>query len=147
VSQENVDLVQALIAAFVNEGDAVALVRDEERMGRLAMARQPFFHDDFETIVRGWPAGDRTYRGVLGQRSFWQDWLAPWIEFRQELWRTVDLGDRVLVFFHDFGRHKDSTEEIRGESAGVWTVRDGRVARAEFFLRPSDALKAVGLEG
>ena len=146
MSQENVELVQALITAFVNEGDAVALVRDEERMDRLATARRPFFHDDFETIVRGWPAGDRTYRGAHAQRNFWQDWLAPWVEFRQELWKTVDLGERVLVLFHDFGRHQNSTQEIRGETAGIWTVRDGQIARAEFFLRPDEALKAVGLE-
>jgi ketosteroid isomerase-like protein len=146
MSQENVDLVQALTTAFVNEGDAVALVRDEERMERLATARRPFFHDDFETIVRGWPAGDKTYVGVLAQRSFWKDWLAPWVEFRQELWKTVDLGERVLVLFHDFGRHRNSTQEIRGETAGIWTVRDGQVVRAEFFLTPAEALKAAGLQ-
>jgi ketosteroid isomerase-like protein len=147
MSQQNVELVQAVNTAFANEGDAVALIHDDERVDRLFNAGLPFFHEDFDTVVRGWPAGERTYRGLLGQRSFWKDWLAPWAEYRQELWKTVDLGDRVLLLFHDFGRHKDGTHEVRGETAGIWTVRDGQVIRMEFFLSPNEALKAAGLEG
>ncbi len=142
----NVELVHAVNTAFANEGDAVALLRDEQRWDALFTAGLPLFHEDFETVVRGWPAGKMTYPGLRGQRRFWEDWLAPWVEYRQELWRTVDLGDRVLVLFHDFGRREDGMREIRGETAGIWTVRDGKIARMEFFLSPDEALKAVGLE-
>jgi ketosteroid isomerase-like protein len=146
MSQEDMELVQALTTAFANEGDAVALLRDEERVDRLFTAGHPLFHEDFETVMRGWPQGEKSYHGLLENRRFWQDWLAPWVEYRQEVWKTIDLGDRVLVLFHDFGRRKDSTHEIRGETAGIWTVRDGQVARAEFFLTADEALKAAGLE-
>ncbi len=146
LAPNNVDLVQAMNAAFAAEGDAVALFRNEERIDRLFTAGMPLFHESFETVVRGWPAGERTYPGFAGQRSFWKDWLAPWVEYRQELWKTIDLGDRVLVLFHDYGRRSDSTHEIRGETAGIWTVRDGQIIRMEFFLSPAEALKAAGLE-
>lgn len=146
VSRENVDLVQAVNAAFAGEGDAVALFRDEERVERLLAGGLPLFHADFETVVRGWPAGERTYLGFPGQRSFWEDWLAPWAEYRQELWKAIDLGERVLVLFHDYGRRREGTREIKGETAGIWTIRDGRIACLEFFLSPDEAFKAAGLQ-
>jgi ketosteroid isomerase-like protein len=145
MSQANVELVEELIAAF-NEGDVVALFRDEARLARLFTTWAPRFHEDFETVVRGWPAGEKSYRGLLAQQSFWEDWLAPWVEYRQVVWKTIDLGHRALLLFHDFGRHEDNMEEIRGETAGIWTIRDGRFARAEFFLSQGEALKAAGLE-
>lgn len=146
MSQENVELAQAVSMAFANEGDIVALLHDEERVDRLFPAAHPLFHEDFETVVRGWPEGERTYAGLVAQRSFWADWLAPWVEYRQEVWKWIDLGDRVLLLFHDYGRRKDSPHEIRGETAGIWTVREGRLARMEFFLTPAEAFKAAGLE-
>jgi ketosteroid isomerase-like protein len=144
VSQENVELVKRHIA--VGEGDLVALFRDERRLEGLVRAWAPHFHEDFETVVRGWPAGKQSYQGFLGQRRFWDDWLAPWVEYRQEVWKAIDLGERVLLLFHEFGRRADITEEIRGETAAIWTIRDGRFARAEFFLSQGEALKAAGLE-
>jgi ketosteroid isomerase-like protein len=147
MSQENAELVQALVMAFINEGDLVALWRDERRLARLFTPWAPRFHEHFETVVRGWPAGENSYPGVLAQRSFWADWLAPWVEYRQELWKTIDLGDRALLLFHEFGRRKDMTQEIRGETAAIWTIRDSRFTRAEFFLSQGEALKAAGLEG
>src|SRR5271166_3836811 len=61
MSQENVDLAQAVSMAFANEGDIVALFHDEERVDRLFTAAHPLVHEDFETVVRGWPDGERTY--------------------------------------------------------------------------------------
>ena len=49
----NVELVQAVNAAFAAEGDAVALFRDEERVDRLFTAGMPLFREDFETVVPG----------------------------------------------------------------------------------------------
>ncbi len=136
----------AVNTAFADEGDAVALFHDEDRIDRLFAAGSSLFHEDFETVVRGWPEGERSYHGLLEHRRFWEDWLAPWVEYRQEVWKATDLGDRVLVLFHDYGRRQDSTREITGQTAGIWTVRDGRVALAEFFLSPEEALRAAGLE-
>ena len=136
----------AVNTAFADEGDAVALFRDEDRVDRMFAAASALFHEDFETVVRGWPEGERSYHGLLENQRFWEDWLAPWVEYRQEAWKAIDLGDSVLVLFHDYGRRQDSTREVRGETAGIWTVRDGRVARAEFFLSPEEAFRAAGLE-
>jgi ketosteroid isomerase-like protein len=57
----------------------------------------------------------------------------------------VDLGDRVFVLFHDFACLEGTTEELNQTPANIWTVRDGEIARAEFYIDWSDALKALGL--
>lgn len=59
---------------------------------------------------------------------------------------TVDLGDRVFVLFHDFARLKGTNEELHQEPANIWTVRDGKIARAEFYVDWSHALRAFGFE-
>jgi ketosteroid isomerase-like protein len=57
-----------------------------------------------------------------------------------------EVGDRVLVFSRDFGKRPGLDTEVELKASAVWTVRDGRIARAEFFALRSDALRVVGLE-
>jgi ketosteroid isomerase-like protein len=35
--------------------------------------------------------------------------------------------------------------EVELKASAIWTVRDGRVSRAEFFVERAEALKAAGL--
>jgi ketosteroid isomerase-like protein len=37
------------------------------------------------------------------------------------------------------------TAEVSIRGAAVWTVRDGKIARASFYPNREDALRAVGL--
>jgi ketosteroid isomerase-like protein len=59
-------------------------------------------------------------------------------------------GDRprrpVLLLVRDYARRPGSAAELQSENAAIWTVRDGKVARAEFYPNRAEALKAVGLE-
>jgi ketosteroid isomerase-like protein len=87
-----------------------------------------------------------TYTGLEGLRASWLDWLAPWATYRVEIEEVIDCGEQVLMLVHDFGRRDESTEEVKSNNAAVWTVRDGKVARAEFYADRAWALKAVGLE-
>ena len=91
------------------------------------------------------PDEERTYIGFDGFRAAWRDWTAPWETYRTEIDETVDLGDRVFVLFHDFARLKGSREELHQTPANIWTVRDGKIARAEFYTDWRDALPALGL--
>jgi hypothetical protein len=48
----------------------------------------------------------------------------------------------------DYGRRELDAPEIALKSATVWTVRDGRIVRAEFYAGGrAEALQAVGLAG
>ena len=143
MSQENVEIVMGLLPA--PEVDFVPLFRDDGRAAMSADVIAPLLSREFTVAIRGLPDGDKTYTGVLGLRQCWLDWLAPWTTYRQEVERAIDLGDRVLLIIHDFGRSKGGTHEVKGETAGLWTVRDGKIARAEFYLSHAEALEAAGL--
>ena len=59
---------------------------------------------------------------------------------------AIDLGDRVVVLARAFARLEGSQADVENTVAAIWTVRDGSLARIEFYLDRAEALKAVGLE-
>jgi hypothetical protein len=58
---------------------------------------------------------------------------------------AIDLGEPVLLLIRDFGRLEGSKEEVQGNHAAVWTVRDRKITRAEFYADHNEALEAMGL--
>jgi|ERR1039458_4185744 ketosteroid isomerase-like protein len=143
MSQENLELIVSLQPA--RDVDIAQMFRDDAIVKVVATTLAPMLHSDFEAVVVDALRGEMTYRGFDGLRELWLDWLSPWVAYRTELEEARDLGDRVLLLVHDFGRREESTREVVLNSATVWTLRDGKIARAEFFAIRSDAFKAVGL--
>jgi ketosteroid isomerase-like protein len=145
VSQENVDLLMALFAGI--ELDVVPGFRDDDLWAATVQVLGSHLHPEFETVVRGGPEGDQTYAGLDGFRAFWLAWLTPYATYRQKIDEAIDLGEPVLLLIRDFGRLEGSEEEVQGNHAAVWTVRDGKITRAEFYANRAEALDALGLEG
>jgi ketosteroid isomerase-like protein len=143
MSQENLELIVSLQPA--RDVDIAHMFRDDAIVEAVATTLAPLLHPDFEAAVVDALRGETTYRGFDGLRELWLDWLSPWEAYRTELEEARDLGDRVLLLVHDFGRREGSTREVVLNSATVWTLRDGKIARAEFFAIRSDAFKAAGL--
>jgi ketosteroid isomerase-like protein len=54
-------------------------------------------------------------------------------------------GDEVVVIARVSGRGRTSGIEIEWRQGYIWTVRDGRGVRFEWFNRPEQALAAAGL--
>jgi SnoaL-like domain len=126
------------------EVDLVRLFRDDDRWARFTRTATPLYHAEF--ACAGNILGNASERaGLEGLRGFWLDWLAPWATYATEAEDALDLGDRVLVLSHSFGRLEGSAHELHEAPAAVWTVRDGKVARAEFFVDRDEALKAAAL--
>ena len=143
MSEKNVELVVGLYQA--PDVDFAQLVRDESRWTAWTGANAPFFHPEAESVRPGLPNG-KTYAGLDGFRDMWLEWLAPWKTYRVETEEVIDLRDRVLVLVHAFGRLEGSQGEVENTSASLWTVREGKIARVEFYVDRAEALKAVGLE-
>ena len=143
MSQENVELVMRLVAA--PGVDLVQALRDDNTSTAWAEANERFFRPDFKSVRGGLPDG-KTYTGLDGLRDMWLEWLAPWTTYRVEAEDVIDLGDRVLLLAHVFGRLRGSEAEVENTVASVYTVRDGKIARAEFYIDRTEALEAVGLE-
>jgi ketosteroid isomerase-like protein len=142
MSQANVDLVLALQPG--PDEDLVPLVRDEAVSAAWQEAVATYFHADFECAHRLLGA-ERTYTGMDGRRESWRDWLAQWATYRVEVEEAIDCGNRVPMLVYDFGRREASAPEVKSRNAAIWTVRDGKVARAEFYADRARALEAVGL--
>ena len=89
--------------------------------------------------------GEQTYVGVTGLRDACRDWLGPWTTYRQEVIEVIEGGGRVLVRSRIFGRPEGSDQEVKSESVGVWSVRDRKLSRVDFYPTRDDAIRAMGL--
>ena len=70
-----------------------------------------------------------------------------WSSWEMEPERFEPAGDRVAVVVRYRARARSSGLEVEGRESALWTVRDGRVVRYEWFHGPGDALESVGRPG
>jgi ketosteroid isomerase-like protein len=141
-----VELVRGLLGPF-EHGDMIPLYRDDAIAASMAAASEPFFTTDFECVFVRDDVGRATYSGLDGLRAGFLDWLQPWESYHAGVEDVIDAGDgRVLVLTNDHARPKGVGAEVSFAGAPVWTLRDGKVARIEFYWNRADGLAAVGLE-
>jgi ketosteroid isomerase-like protein len=131
MSQENVEVVLKCVDA-VNRGEIDEVLA--------------FIGTDAElhsAIVGG--AEGNVYRGHDGFRRWFAESTASFEKLDTQLteFRTVD--DRVIAFGRIYARGRESGLELDSETGWVFTVRGGRVVKAEGFLSRADALEAAGL--
>jgi ketosteroid isomerase-like protein len=144
MSQENVELAVRLQPA--DGVDLVQLFGDDKQWAEVTERIANLFQPDFECAFLGSTPSGQVYAGLDGFRDLWLDWLAPWATYRIEVEQATDLGDRVLLLIRDYGRRESRGEEVAMNGSAIWTIRDGKIARAEFYPLRSEALKAAGLE-
>jgi ketosteroid isomerase-like protein len=140
VSQADVELVRQLLAPF-EAGDMIPL------MSRLPdMGLAPFFTDDFQCVFAREDVGRAAYEGLEGLQLAWLDWLEPWESYHAGVEELIDVGDgRVVVLTRDHAQPKGAHGEADFLGAPVWTVREGKVARIEFYFNRAQGLAAAGL--
>ncbi len=145
MSQENVEIVRRLQPGpDIDLTELFEVVRGDADVEGALGAAAPAFADDFVCVFHALSEEPRF--GVHGLRRSWLDWLAPWESYRTEIKELVDAGDRIVVLSRDFGRRPGMDLEVHFDGCAVWTVRDEKIARAEFF--PTDraaAFEAAGL--
>ena len=114
--------------------------RDEARLAELA---------DPDIELHGTVGGvqeGQVYRGLAEVvREYDEVDGEAWEERRIEPEEFLDADDHVVVLFHEFRRGKGSGVELELDTAAVFTMRDGRVARMQGFMDPAAASKAAGL--
>jgi ketosteroid isomerase-like protein len=144
VSAENVELVRSLLPG--PDVDVVALFNDDSATGELMQTMAPLLDPDLQSVVHFPGAEPAVARGLQGLRAGWLDWLAPWASYRTEIEEMIDLGDRVVAVLCEYARREQDSPEVALKGAAVWTVRDGRVVRAEFYAGGrAEAMAAIGL--
>jgi ketosteroid isomerase-like protein len=132
MSQHDADIVLAQFAA-TNE-------RDWAR----AMS---FYAEDVELEVH---ADAFVERGTFTGREAVGDWFGNWFAtfapgYHFDVTEARDLGGVVLLVASHHGRGRVSGVEVHGETAYLYTVRDGKIVRAELYRDRAAALEAAGL--
>jgi ketosteroid isomerase-like protein len=146
MSQEDVEIVRRLLGPF-EQVDMAPLYRDEAIAATLITATADAITADFECVFIRDDVGRSTYRGAEGLRAGMLDWLEPWDSCHAGVEDVIDAGHgRVLVLTRDHARSKGSDAEMSFLGEPVWTVRDGKVARIEFYWNRAEGLAAAGLE-
>ena len=63
--------------------------------------------------------------------------------WRADMEKAEAIGDQVVVVVRYRLRGRGSGVEIEGRESALWTLRDGKVVRYEWFHGPDDAAAAV----
>ena len=129
MSQENVEIVRAVIAA-INRGDLEAAFKHMDSHVELDASR---------TIgpVHGVFKMDQI-RAALDE--FFGLWEAVCIEID----KFIDDGEQIATAFTSHHRGRDGIE-VTVRPSFVWTIRDGRIVHTRFYQEWQEALEAVGL--
>jgi ketosteroid isomerase-like protein len=129
MSQENVDTVRAMWAAFFGDDPTSGLA---------------FCDPEIEWDGTNLPDGKvaRGHEAVIDHAMRWAD---IWDDWTVEPEQFVAAGeDGVVIVYRETGR-SDSGLEMDERHADVYRLRDGRIVYRKGFSDPRDAFDAVGL--
>jgi len=138
MSVEDVELVLSLQLGA--KADASALANDDgavaEYLGSIASALDPAF----ECTMRFPNMSPVVYKGgAKALESAWRDRLRHWAEYRAEIEGVIDAESRIVVFHSAYVRRAPDEPETVLAVAGIWTVRDHRLIKAEFNVPQAEA--------
>jgi ketosteroid isomerase-like protein len=134
MSQKNVDVVRQAYEALARGG--------------LNLFIEHFTDDVDYRAVSGAPDDIGPIHGRNALRAWLQDWFDMFDEFRMDLLEVIDAGEDRVVWVERFGgRAKRSgvrTDQVIG---GVFTIRDGKIARGREYATREQALEAARATG
>ena len=130
MSEAEIDELRAVYEA-VGRGDWDTAFQD---------ARPDF---EFQTPDQNPIAG--TYRGREAIRGFFAEIWAAFDDVTLKPEEFLEVDDQILVSLHMQLRPSDSGATVEMRLTHLWTMRDGKPARCQVFLRHGEALEAVGL--
>ena len=131
MSQENVEIVRRAFDAF-SKGDIEGVLR---RCDEDILITQP----------KELPGVSRYQHGHSGVLEAFSIWPEQWDDYRIEIMRTADLGDRVVVITRTSGRGKQSGVEVEMEISFVFILRNEKIEEMQIFMGEDQALEAAGL--
>src|SRR5215207_5212162 len=118
MSQENVDVVLDQFAA-VNERDFARAMSLYAEDVELVVHRDAFLEGG-------------TFRGRDAVGQWFGNWFATFEPgYHFDIKEARDLGGLVLLVASHHGRGRSSGAEVRGQTAYLYEVRNGKVARVE----------------
>ena len=127
----NVEIVRAFYAAW-NSTDRHA-------------ATAQFLAEDFEYVNPDYAVEAGIRRGLDGWRTVLANLDAAFDRNEHHVGEIVDLGDRVLCYATFIARTGASQIALEREETQLFTLRDGKIARLQWFHDRDEARAAAGL--
>lgn len=119
--------------------------RGFDRFAETGEAGGPGLHPDLEVFDHDIPDARSPYRGAAGFNEWLSDFGAAWDRFDMEIERLIDAGDRVVSLFRLRAVGAGSRAVVERRDGIVWTFRDDKLFRVDYFNDQGEALEAVGL--
>jgi uncharacterized protein len=115
--------------------------------GALDDAFREVFDEKLEVCIPDvYPEGGQTFRGPQGLQRWTDTTREVWEEWRFDVERLLDAGDRVVVLVRVVARGGASGIDLDRRTAHIWTIEDGRATKCEVYLDRSEAIAAAGLQ-
>jgi ketosteroid isomerase-like protein len=94
-----------------------------------------------------WPEGPDSHhvRGIDEAVRIRDSWFEAWGSLDFVVDDYLETGDRVVACGKAHALGKGSTVPVDFENYTVFTLRDGKIARMEFFIQKEQALAAAGI--
>jgi ketosteroid isomerase-like protein len=131
MSQKNVELIQRFYQQYLGTGEV------------------PWDMVDEECEVHDHDAPDQAgaYRGHAGVRRWLDDWGAAWAEWSIEPDEFIDADDYVVAVVRMRTKGLGSGVELERQDALVYSCRNDKIIRTDYYNDRQQALEAVGLSG
>ena len=131
MAEDNVELVHLAVDA-TNRRDLATL--------DAIVSEQGEFHSTFAA------SEGRVFRGREGVRDYFATLGEAFDDVRVEIEEITDAGeDRLVVVVRVTGRGKGSGANVEQRNGQVWRFADGRIARIDSYLNPTDAFDAAAV--
>ncbi len=128
MSQENVEIVRwAFAYEMYGHGDRAEAAT--------------YFASDF--VMN--PIEEGPSYGLDSIRDNFEQWASAWEDLEVTAEEFLDAGDRVVVTARHRGRGRGSGVTVDARFYEVYTLRDGKVIRADEYAERTEALRAAGL--
>src|SRR3954469_12772162 len=135
MARENVEVVRRIYDA-ISRGDTETVLDLYDSEVTWDFSRSPFASVFAQTV----------YRGHDELRAFTRERFEPWREWNDELEELVESGDQVISVVRTVGRGRARGAQGGMTHAGVWSIREGKVAGVDGYASRDEALQAAGPE-
>jgi ketosteroid isomerase-like protein len=125
--------------------DVVRAMYERRERGDLSVAEFVDPEIEFVRIGSELPDFAGEWHGLEGLKKATVEYLNVWEDYRFEVERFVDLGDRVLVLEVQTARGRRSGAVTSQEVGTLLTLRDGKIVRWEYYWNRGEALQAAGV--
>jgi ketosteroid isomerase-like protein len=120
--------------------------RNDEHFRRTGEPQWEILAPEFEIHDHDIPDAG-IYRGHDGMREWTAHFGEAWASFALESEEIMDAGDdKVVELVRLTAQGKGSGVELERQDGIVWTLRDGKVVRLDYYGSRAEALQAAGLE-